>query len=52
MQVLNDGQTIEVLKVFKNQSNNYKEGTKEFADLLRVRLSDGKITVICATQLN
>ncbi len=52
MQVLNNGQTIEVLKVFKSQSNNYKEGTKDFADLLRVRFSDGKIKIICSTELN
>lgn len=51
MKTLNNGLQVEILKVFRNQSNNYKAGTKEYADLIRVRLSDGKIKVVCSTEL-
>ena len=51
MKTLNNGLQVEILKVFRGQSNNYKLGTKDYADLIRVRLSDGKIKVICSTEL-
>ena len=51
MKTLNNGSQVEILKVFRGQSNNYKIGTTQYADLIKVRLSDGKIKVICATEL-
>lgn len=51
MKTLNNGLQCEILKVFRNQSNNYKAGTKQFADLLKVRFATGKIEVICSTEL-
>ena len=53
MKTLNNGLQIEVLKVIRNQSYNYKDNTrKEFADLLKVRFSNGKIGLICSTELD
>lgn len=51
MKTLNNGLQVEVLKTFRGQSNNYKANTKQYADLLRVKLATGKIIVICATEL-
>ena len=51
MKTLNNGMQCEVLKVYRGQSNNYKANTKEYADLLKVKLATGKICVICATEL-
>lgn len=52
MKTLNNGSQVEVLKVIRNQSNNYKTNErKEFADLLKVRFSNGKIGLICSTEL-
>ena len=52
MKTLYNGLQCEILKVFRNQSNNYKTNErKEYADLLRVKLSDGKTVIICATEL-
>ena len=51
MKTLQNGLQCEVLKVFRNQSNNYKTGTKVYADLLKVRFSSGKTGVICSTEL-
>jgi len=51
MKSLQNGQQVEVLKTFRGQSNNYKANTKQYADLIKVRLSDGKIKVVCSTEL-
>ena len=51
MKTLSNGMQCEVLKVYRGQSNNYKANTKDYADLIRVRLSDGKVKVICSTEL-
>lgn len=51
MKSLQNGTQVEVLKTFRGQSNNYKANTKEYADLIKVRLSDGKVKVICSTEL-
>lgn len=54
MKMLNNGMQCEILKVFRNASNNTKivNDTTVFTDLLKVRLSDGKVKVICETELN
>lgn len=51
MKTLNNGLQVEILKVFRGKSNNYKENTKEYADLLKVKFATGKIGVICSTEL-
>ena len=51
MKTLYNGLQCEILKVFRNQSNNYKANTKDYADLLKVKFATGKIGVICATEL-
>lgn len=52
MKTLCDGSAVEILKVFRNQSNNYKTNERlEFADLIKVRFATGQIGVICSTQL-
>ena len=44
---------VEILKVFRNQSNNFKNNKRnEYADLLKVKYSNGKMEVICSTQLD
>mgnify|MGYP003642046989 CR=1 FL=1 len=52
--MLNNGLQCEVLKVFRNASNNTKvlNGLTVHTDLLKVKLSDGKTIVICETELN
>ena len=53
MKTLNNGQQVEILKVFRNQSNNFKNNKRnEYADLLKVKYSNGKMEVICSTQLD
>jgi len=53
MKTLQNGLQVEILKTFRNQSNNYKTNErKEYADLLRVKYSNGKTEVICSTQLD
>lgn len=54
MKMLNNGMQCEILKIFKNASNNTKivNDITVFTDLLKVRLSDGKVKVICETELN
>lgn len=52
MKTLNNGLQVEILKTFRNASNNYKTNERlEYADLLKVKLATGKICVICATEL-
>ena len=51
MKTLSNGMQCEILKVFKGQSNNYKANTKQYADLIKVKLSNGQIMVICSTKL-
>lgn len=51
MKTLNNGLQVEILKTFRGQSNNYKNGTKEYADLIRVKLATGETKVICSTEL-
>lgn len=53
MKTLNNGSQVEILKTFKGQSNNYTDdNSKQFADLLKVRLSSGKVVIVCSTELN
>lgn len=53
MKMLTNGMQCEILKVFKNASNNTKivNDAKVFTDLIRVKLSSGKIILICETEL-
>jgi hypothetical protein len=53
MKMLNNGMQCEILKVFKNASNNTKIVNEQilFTDLIRVKLSSGKIVLICETEL-
>ena len=51
MKTLQNGLSVEILKVFRGQSNNYKANTKQYADLIQVRLATGKLIVICSTEL-
>ena len=51
MKTLNNGMQCEVLKVYRGQSNNYKANTKQYADLIKVKLSNGQIMVICSTEI-
>ena len=51
MKTLYNGLQCEVLKVYRGQSNNYKANTKDYADLIKVKLSNGQIMVICSTEL-
>ena len=51
MKTLSNGMQCEILKVFRGQSNNYKANTKDYADLIRVKLSNGQTKVICSTEL-
>lgn len=54
MKTLENGLQVEILKVFRNASNNTKtvQGITVFTDLLKVRLSDGKEKIVCETELN
>ena len=54
MKMLNNGLQVEILKVFRNASNNTKliNGLTVHTDLLRVKLSDGKIIIIDENELN
>jgi hypothetical protein len=52
MKTLQNGLQVEILKTFRNASNEYKKGTKIFADLLKVKFATGKISIICETELN
>lgn len=54
MKMLNNGLQVEILKVFRNASNNTKliNGLTVHTDLLRVKLSDGKTIVIDENELN
>ena len=51
MKTLNNGLQCEILHVYRGQSNNYKANTKDYADLIKVKLSNGQIMVICSTEL-
>lgn len=51
MKTLNNGLSVEILKVFRGQSNNYKPNTKQYADLIRVKFATGVTKVICSTEL-
>lgn len=53
MKMLNNGMQCEILKVFRNASNNTKivNDIKVFTDLIKVKLSSGKVVVICETEL-
>ena len=53
MKTLQNGLQVEILKTFRNQSKNFKNDKRnEYADLLRVKYSNGKTEVICSTQLD
>lgn len=50
--VTKEGQTVEILKQYRNQSNNYVNSvTKIYADLYRIRYNDGRIGILCSTEL-
>lgn len=52
MKTLNNGLQVEVLKVFRGLSKNFK--TKEcnsYADLIKVRFANGKIGMVCSTEI-
>lgn len=52
MKTLNNGLQIEILKVVKNQSRNYRDDKcTDFADLVKVRFATGKIGLICSTEI-
>jgi predicted nucleic-acid-binding protein len=52
MKTLQNGLQVEVLKIFRNASNEYKKGTTTFADLLKVKFATGKIGIICETEID
>jgi len=54
MKTLQNGLQVEVLKVYRNASNLTKIVNKEtvFADLLKVRMSDGQTKIISELELN
>lgn len=48
-----NGQTVKILKQYRNQSNNYKsDDSRVYADLYRIQTSDGKISIACSTELD
>ena len=52
MKTLHNGLQVEILKVFRGQSTNYKGyNSEEVADVIRVKFESGKIEVICSTQI-
>ena len=52
MKTTNNGLQVEILKVIKGQSYNYKDDKKkEYADLIKVRFATGKTGLICSTEL-
>ena len=54
MKTLENGQQVEILKVYRNASNLTKIVNKEtvYADLLKVRMSDGQTKIINELELN
>ena len=54
MKTLQNGLQVEILKTFRNASNNTKtlNGLTVHTDLLRVKLSNGKIIVIDENELD
>ena len=52
MKTLTNGLQIEILKVFRGLSKNFK--TKEctdYADLIKVRFANGKVGMVCSTEI-
>lgn len=49
-----EGHQVEILKVYRNACTTTKEvkGIQSYNDLLRVRFSDGKVSIISETYLN
>lgn len=54
MKTLNSGQTVEVLKTYKNASHNSREINYKtvFYDLLKVIYSNGKEDIICSSEIS
>lgn len=46
------GITVKVLKQYRGQSNNYVNDTKIYADLYRVSDNNGKVSIVCSTELD
>lgn len=44
------GETVQIVKQFRNQSNNYKEDTKIYADLFEAKYKGSK-RIFCETEL-
>ena len=52
MKTTKEGLQVTILAVFKGQSKNYlNDNRTEYADLLRVQFSCGKISLICSTEI-
>lgn len=47
-----EGITVKILKQYRNQSNNYiNDESKVYADLYKVKFNNGRLGIICATEL-
>lgn len=48
-----NGQTVKVLKQYRNQSNNYKSNdSRIYADLYKTIDTNGSVKIYCETELN
>lgn len=52
MKTLSNGQTVEVLRVYKNASKLQRENNGTHYDLLKVMYSDGKEDIICSSEIS
>lgn len=50
--IKSDGQVVRILKQYRNQSNNYREDTKIYGDLYKVKFNDNSTGILCETELN
>jgi len=52
MKTLNNGLQIEILKVFRGLSKNFKtKDCDSYADLVKVRFASGVIGMVCSTEI-
>lgn len=48
-----NGQTVKILKQYRNQSNNYKsDDSRVYADLFQVKFNDNSVGILCETELS
>lgn len=51
VRTLKNGELITIEKQFRNESNNYKENSKIYADLFRCRDKNNKVMIVCETEI-